>query len=169
MKKINEYKGVINTFANTPDFFKDYTYMSKSLLYKVSSNNKDSGIECGILLANTNETKYLKVQIPSTGYLHLMSYSNPDLPPIPTHTGLFNIVTNFFEIEVLCAYISEFDGIGDCTIGLVMASDKKIFSVDAYLHDIISLTMVKKFPIFIRRSLYKQYGMDRDELKGYSV
>lgn len=169
MKNIQEYKGIINTFANTPDFFKDYTYMSRSLAYKVSPNDQDKSVECGILLANTNETQYLKVQIPYTGYLHLMSYSNPDFPPIPTHTGLFNIVINFFGIEVICAYLSDFDGIGDCTISLVLASGKKVFSVDAYLHDIIALTMVKNFPIFIKRCLYEQHGMNRDQLKGYGT
>lgn len=169
MKNIREYKGIINEFTNTDDFFRDYTYMSRSLVYKVSPDKEDSKVETGLLLANTNETQYLKIKIPSPAYLHLMSYSNPALPPIPSHTGLLNIITNFFGIEVICGYMTDFDGIGDCTISLVLSSNDKIFSVDAYVHDVVALTMVKMFPVFIKRDLYKQHGIDKEELKGYGT
>lgn len=168
MKNINQYKGIINTFANTSNFFKDYTYMPRSLVYKITLDEENKQLETGLLLSNTNETKFLKIRMPSSAYLHLMSYSNPALPPVPTHTGLINIITNFFNIDVLCAFMKDFNGIGDCTISLVMTSDKKVLCVDAYVYDIIALSMVKKFPMFIRKSIYDEYGMEKDELKGYS-
>ena len=167
MKNLNGLKGIINVFSDSKNFFEDYTFVSRSLVYRTDPKSKIGELETGLLLSDTNETKFLKVHISSSAYIHLMSYSNPSPSLVPTHTGLINIITNFFGIEVLCAFVKRFDGIGDCESGIVMISDKKIFCVDAYIHDIVALSMVKKFPIFIRRSIYDNHGMKRNELKGY--
>lgn len=162
---IRDYNGLLNLFGETDDFFNTYCYMKKVFIFKIIPENKEDKILCGLLLGDENEMRFLKVNIPTADYLQLTVYSDAYAKPVHGPMESLHMVTNFYGINMICAYVQDFDGIGDCNASLVMEQNNRVFSVDADINDIVSFSMMKLFPIFIKRELFDKFGIDKSEIK----
>lgn len=163
MTNIGKIKGVLNLVTDSEDFFKEYCYCSKTLTYKKKKTQTD--MEYGLLSSNTDESKFLMIPIPEKAYESIISYTKEDVEVcVPSAIGLLNIVANFFAIQIVCAYISEFDSFGGCNSSVVFLSSGKAFSIDANFYDITMLSMINTFPVFIKKEIFRNHGISRETL-----
>jgi len=159
--QLKDINGILNYLSKSEDFFKEYIEANKS--YGYSMPMLYGGMKCGLII-ETNENKSLDIDISIRSYLNLKVFSDKQTRQIPTSQTLFNIISNFYNVNIVLFFIEKEER-GIYFTHVILEKDSNIFCSNVFISDAVCMSKTMHIPIYINRKIIETKAIFINNLK----
>lgn len=161
--KLSNINGILSVLSESSDFTKEYKEIGNILIF---DRNTDSDDRFGVLIEEEESKKFVKVPVSFRSYLNIKVYMDSHTIQVPTSHGLFNILSNVYNINIICFFIKKVDNSVFYTY-MVTEKDNEFFCSNVYFSDAVCITRTIKTNFLINNEIVSKLGRDIKSIKNY--
>lgn len=163
---LDKIKGLIECCSESKDFFSQYVKMSQCLLYSINTMDEDN--KFGVIVRLEKEKKVLSVPLVLKSFLNVKTYLDLQTQQIPTSQGLFNVLSNFYGVNLVLSFIKEVRDDIYYTY-LLTEKDNRFFCINIYFSDVVCISRSVDLPVYINKKIIKENGIVEKDIGNYLI
>lgn len=158
---IDNIGGIINYCSKSNNFQEEYSIVKKIGIYCYDPGSPSS--HYGAILNFYDSELSVDVPVSMRSFLNIKKYIDSHTKFVPTSQGLFNILSNFYGVNILLSYVSMEKNNFFETF-LLMEQSNKFFCTNSYFSDVICMKNSIKIPIYVNKEIIEKNGMTDKEI-----
>lgn len=163
---IERINGILNFYSDSQDFLEQYERMGSSYIYNIDGIEEKR--KFGLVITTANKKKCIPVLLNQRSFLNLKLYLDQHTKQIPSCAGLFNILSNIYDINLICAFVREVHNDMFYTF-LVTEKNGQFFCINTFLSDAVCFTRTMDFPLYMNKKIVEDKGILPSEINDFIV